>query len=149
MNILFVNSSANRDGNTLRMAKALLEGFEYETLNLIDYRINFKGQDLPGDQFDEVVSKIKKADVLVLGSPDYWFTINGAMRVLIDRFYGEVNLHSLSGDFYIIFQGAGPRPIEYQRAEETARAFCKGYGYDYKGMITSLADARDFNKNIG
>ena len=38
--ILFINGSPNRDGNTAALAKVLLEGREYENLNLNDYRIN-------------------------------------------------------------------------------------------------------------
>ena len=33
-----------------------LEGKEYETLNLTDYRINFYGQTLEGDQFNNTTS---------------------------------------------------------------------------------------------
>ena len=34
MKILFVNGSPNKKGNTAQLAAALLEGKEYETLNL-------------------------------------------------------------------------------------------------------------------
>ena len=44
MSILFINSSPNPSGNTARLAKALLEGKEYETLNLADYKIYGYGQ---------------------------------------------------------------------------------------------------------
>ena len=37
--ILFNNSSPNRNGNTARLAAALLEGKDYGTLNLTDYKI--------------------------------------------------------------------------------------------------------------
>lgn len=39
MSILFINSSPNPTGNTARVAAALLEGKEYETLNLAEYKI--------------------------------------------------------------------------------------------------------------
>lgn len=55
--ILFVNGSPNRDGNTATLVKELLEGKEYETIALTGYRINFYGQTLDGDQFDEVYKK--------------------------------------------------------------------------------------------
>ena len=45
------------------MAAELLKNQTYETLNLVDYRINAYGQDLPGDQLDAVLEKIEKADV--------------------------------------------------------------------------------------
>ena len=70
MSILFINGSPNKNGNTAKMAAELLKNQTYETLNLVDYRINAYGQDLPGDQLDAVLEKIKQADVLVVGSPE-------------------------------------------------------------------------------
>ena len=37
--ILFINGNPNRDGNTAAMARKLLNGKDYEMLNLIDYKI--------------------------------------------------------------------------------------------------------------
>lgn len=73
--ILFINGSPNRDGNTAALAKVLLEGRRYETLNLTGYRLNFYGQTLEGDQLDEVIKKMKEADIVVMGSPVYWHNI--------------------------------------------------------------------------
>ena len=78
--ILFINGSPNREGNTAALAKVLLEGKEYETLNLTDYRINVYGQTLDGDQFDEVYKKMKDADIVVMGSPVYWHNICASVR---------------------------------------------------------------------
>ena len=88
--ILFINGSPNREGNTAALAKVLLEGKEYETLNLTDYRINVYGQILDGDQFDEVYKKMKDADIVVMGSPVYWHNICASVRVLLERFYGPI-----------------------------------------------------------
>ena len=89
MSILFINGSPNPDGNTAGLAKILLYGKNYETLNLTDYVIGVYGQKLPNDQFDEVIAKIKAADVLVIGSPLYWHNICGSVRTLLDRCYGR------------------------------------------------------------
>lgn len=97
MNILFINGSPNENGNTAKVAAELLKNQTYETLNLVDYRINAYGQDLPGDQLDAVLGKIEKADVLVIGSPVYWHNICGSVRNVLDRFYGKVSQGSLSG----------------------------------------------------
>ena len=40
-----------------RPCKVLLKGKDYETLNLVDYQINVYGQNIPGDQFEEVLVK--------------------------------------------------------------------------------------------
>ncbi len=52
MNILFINGSPNSNGNTAALAKELLQGKEYETLNLTDYRIGSYGQNFEDDELD-------------------------------------------------------------------------------------------------
>ena len=107
--ILFINGSPNRDGNTAALAKVLLEGRQYETLNLNDYRLNFYGQTLEGDQLDEVISKMKEADIVVLGSPVYWHNICASVRTLMERFYGYVPDNDFKGKrLFFIYQGAAP-----------------------------------------
>ncbi len=142
MKILFVNGSPNKDGNTAALAKALLDGKEFEQLNLADYRINTFGQELAGDQFDEVLAKIKGADVLVFGSPVYWHNISGAMRTLLDRFYGPVSSGSLKGRLFFLFQGAAPEKWMLDAGEYTMSRFAGLYGLKYEGMATNAAQAK-------
>ena len=49
----------------------MLQGNSYDTLSLTDYKVYSYGTFYPDDQFDEVLEKMKAADVLVLGSPLY------------------------------------------------------------------------------
>ena len=44
MKILFINGSPNKNGNTKALADVLLNGREYETLNLTDYKMFRYGQ---------------------------------------------------------------------------------------------------------
>ena len=109
MNILFINGSPNSNGNTAALAKELLQGKEYETLNLTDYRIGSYGQNFEDDELDQVIAKMKQAEVIVIGSPLYWHNICGSVRNILDRFYGLVENSSLSGrTLYFLFQGAAP-----------------------------------------
>lgn len=71
MRILFINASPNKEGNTVRLAGELLAGKAYETLHLADYKIYACGQDYADDQFDEVMNRIREADIVVMGSPLY------------------------------------------------------------------------------
>ena len=96
MNILFINGSPNSNGNTAALAKELLQGKEYETLNLTDYRIGSYGQNFEDDELDQVIAKMKQAEVIVIGSPLYWHNICGSVRNILDRFYGLVENGSLS-----------------------------------------------------
>lgn len=109
MKILFINGSPNKNGNTAGLAETLLADKAYETLNLTDYKIYSYGQDFADDELDFVISKMKKADVIVIGSPLYWHNICGSVRNVLDRFYGLVGEKELAGkDMYFIFQGAAP-----------------------------------------
>lgn len=148
MKILFVNGSPNKDGNTAALAKVLLAGKDYETINLPDYRINTFGQTLPGDQFDEILAKIKDADVLVMGSPVYWHNICGATRTLLDRFYGPVEPGSLSGKLFFLYQGAAPEKWMLDAGEYTMSRFAGLYGLTWEGMATTAAEAKNLAKKL-
>lgn len=147
--ILFVCGSPNRDGNTVALAKVLLEGKEYETLFLTDYRINFYGQTLDGDQFDEVYKKMQEADVVVMGSPVYWHNICASVRTLIERFYGFANEDSFKGKrFFLLYQGAAPTKMMIDDGEYTMSRFARMYGFDYKGMATNSKEAKQLKAKL-
>jgi multimeric flavodoxin WrbA len=142
MKILFVNGSPNQGGNTAALAEDLLRGKEYETLSLTDYRINAYGQTLPGDQFEEVLAKIREADVLVIGSPVYWHNICGSVRTLLDRFYGSVSEGSLHSKLFFLFQGAAPEKWMLDAGEYTMERLAGLYGMSYEGMATNSREAK-------
>ena len=148
MNILFINGSPNKSGKTAAIAATLLADKEYETLNLSDYKIGVYGQNLPDDQLDEVLEKIRAADVLVVGSPVYWHNICGSIRNMLDRFYGYVQKGSLSGKLYFIFQGACPEQWMMEASSFTMMRFSKIYGYSYEGMITTPEEAAAAAENL-
>ena len=109
MKNLFINGSPNKKGNTAALVAAFFGSEEYETVSLPEFRINVYGQKLPGDQFGEILAKIRAADTVVIGSPVYWHNICGSVRTLLDRFYGPVAPGSLHGrTLYFLFQGAAP-----------------------------------------
>lgn len=141
--ILFINSSPNPKGNTAKVAAALLEGHEYETLNLTEYRIYGYGQEFPDDQFMEVIDKIRESDVIIMGSPLYWHNLSGLMRCFLDRTYGPFKQGEFSGrDMYAIVQGAAPEKWMLEACEYTMIRFAGICGFDYKGMVTSVAEAK-------
>ena len=55
MNILFINGSPNQNGNTAAIAKELLKGKKYETLNITDYKIGSYGQHFEDDGLGQVI----------------------------------------------------------------------------------------------
>ena len=142
--ILFINSSPNPQGNTAKVAAALLEGHDYETLNLTEYKIYGYGQKFPDDQFTEVIDKIREADTVVIGSPLYWHNLAGILRCFIDRTYGPVRQGEFSGrNMYAIVQGAAPEKWMLEACEYTLKRFAGLMGFEYKGMITGVDGAEE------
>ncbi len=141
MKIVFLNGSPNKNGNTAALAGTLLKGHKFETVSLTDYRINAYGQELEGDQFDEVLEKVTSADVLVIGSPLYWHNICGSVRNFLDRCYGPVEAGSLSGKLFFVFQGAAPEKWMLEAGEYTISRFASLYGMSYQGMATTIKEA--------
>ena len=142
MSILFINASPNKDGNTAMLAKELLAGKDYETLNLIDYKIYAYGQNYADDQFAEVIDAIGKADTVVMGSPLYWHNICGLLRNFLDRCYGPIEQGEFKGkDLYFIIQGASPEKWQLEACEFTMSRFAELYGFSYKGMVTTTREA--------
>ena len=149
MRILFINGSPNKTGNTAQLAEKLLGGRKYETLNLTDYRIGSYGQNFSDDELDIVISKMKEADVIVIGSPLYWHNICGSVRNVLDRFYGLVSEKDLKGrDMYFLFQGAAPEKWMLDAGEYTMKRFAGLYGMNYRGMATDKTEAVKLGKNI-
>ncbi len=149
MSIVFINGSPNKNGNTAGLAKELLKGRDYETLNLTDYRIGSYGQDFPDDQLGEVIAKIKESEVIVIGSPLYWHNICGSVRNMLDRFYGLVEEGALSGkSLYFLFQGAAPEKWMMEAGEYTMKRFAGLYGMEYAGMVTNRSEAGRLSEKL-
>lgn len=149
MSILFINGSPEREGNTARLAKALLQGHGYDTVELGEMKVYDYGQSFPDDQFDEVLAKMNAADVLVFGSPVYWHDISGMMRNLLDRCYGPVPEGGFAGKrVFFLFQGAAPTQAMLDRGEYTMSRFAALYGADYMGMATNEREARELGKTL-
>lgn len=149
MSILFINGSPNKNGNTAELAEMLMNGKSYQTLNLADYKVYGYGQHFADDQFEEIVQKMKEADIIVVGSPVYWHNMSGMVRNLIDRFYGPVSSGALKGrKFVFLFQGAAPEKWMLEKAEYTMSRFARMYGMEYLGMAATSAEAQRLSKKL-
>ena len=96
-NILFINAIPKKYSNTARMADELIGNHEYKTIILADFRINTYGFHLPGDELDLIVEAMEKADIVVLESPVYCHNLAGCLRVVMDYFYGYIEVDHFKG----------------------------------------------------
>lgn len=138
--MIFINPSQNPNGNTAQMGHTLLDGMDYETINLIDYKIYPLGSSFPDDQFEEVWRKMRDADTIVWGTPIYWHTMAGPLKVLIDRMYdyqdGELNGKNLA----FFQQGGAPRQESLEMNDYIIGRVASLYGMNLVGTSDSAEE---------
>ena len=148
MSILFINSSPNHNGNTAKLARVLLAGHDYQTLDLADYKLYAYGQNFADDQLDDVMTEVAKAATIVIGSPVYWHNLNGLLRNFLDRQYGRVAPEFAGKRLFFLFQGQAPTPEILAAGEYTLSRFSSYYDMDYMGMAHNASEAKKIAKEV-
>ena len=142
--ILFMNSSPNRDGNTYRIGEELLKDKEYDVLQMADYRISQYGQVFDDDEIKEVLKEIDKYDILVIGSPVYWYTVGGMLKTFIDRLYMLPEAEALRGKkLYLFAQGSLPNQDTVKSIEFLSNRLSYLMGMESKCVVTDSSDGRE------
>ena len=142
--ILFVNSSPNRDGNTYRIGEELLKDKEHDVLQMADYRISQYGQVFDDDEIKDVLKKIDECDVLVIGSPVYWYTVSGMLKTFIDRLYMLPEAEALRGKkLYLFAQGSAPNQDTVKSIEFLSNRLSYLMGMELKGVVTDSLDGKE------
>ena len=142
--ILFVNSSPNREGNTYRIGEELLKDKEHDVLQMADYRISQYGQVFEDDEMKDVLKEMDKYDILVIGSPVYWYTVGGMLKTFIDRLYMLPEAEALRGKkLYLFAQGSAPNQDTVKSIEFLSNRLSYLMGMELKGVVTDSSDGRE------
>ena len=123
--VVVLVGSVRKGGNTDLLAQSFIEGAsknnDVEVVSVADYKINpcigcnscftregnkcFQNDDMP-----KVYEKLKKADVLVIASPVYFYGISAQLKAMVDRLHtpmrNEFNIKKLA----LILVGAATLP---------------------------------------
>lgn len=95
--VLSLYSSSRANGNTFQLVDSfhqLIPGemCYLDDLHIEQYDYEFRNQD---DDFEGVIDKMLRADVIVFASPVYWYSLTPAFRRFIDRFSDLLELPNL------------------------------------------------------
>ena len=118
MNILIINGSPRRKGNTEEILKPFISrlsglGANVENIHLCDYKVSpclgcYHCQNVQGeygcvqkDDAEEIFRRMASADLLVLATPIYTWYCTAQMKALLDRHYG-LNKYYGSADGQLI-----------------------------------------------
>ena len=121
--VAIVGSPHAAKGNTAKLTQIVLagaerEGAQTETIYLpgntvlpcmgCDY-CHKKGRCLQKDSFAEIQQKVKEADGLVLGSPNYIFSVSAQTKAFMDRCAGMIHCLGFHGKYgaSVVTSGGG------------------------------------------
>lgn len=150
--VLVLSSSPRKGGNSDTLCDQFIKGAQesgndVEKIYLRNKRINYCtgcgtcNLQKPCPQKDdaaEVIDKMVKADVIVLATPVYFYTMSAQMKTLIDRScarYTEIS----NKDFYFIVTMAETEANRIERTFESLRGFTDCLeGPREKGTIAAI-----------
>ena len=135
--VLVLSASPRKGGNSDTLCDqfilgAIEAGNPSEKIFLRDKEINYclacdtcqgNGGDCERkDDMAEILDKMIEADVIVMATPVYFYTMNGQMKTLIDRTYARYT-EMEDKEIYFIMTAAVPRKEALERTIEGFRGF--------------------------
>ena len=149
-NILVISASPRKKGNSDTLCDQFIigtkeVGHNVEKIFLRDKKINYcvacdscrnnNGKCALNDDMGEILEKMIKADVIVMATPVYFYTMNAQLKTLIDRTvarYTEIK----NKEFYFIMTAADGEKSAMERTLEGFRGFTDCLlGAKEKGVI--------------
>lgn len=149
-NILILSASFRKGGNSDTLCNQFMKGAEeaghkVEKIFINDKKINYcRGcgvcntthKCIQKDDMAEILDKMVNADVIVMATPVYFYTMNGQMKTLIDRTvprYEEIS----DKEFYFIATAADGSRAHLQKTIDGFRGFTEDClpGAKEKGII--------------
>lgn len=175
-NVVILSASPRRNGNSDILCDEFMKGateasHDVEKIFLADKNIkyctgcgvcNTTHECVQKDDMKEILVKLLKADVIVMASPVYFYTINAQMKTLIDRIVPQYTKLS-NKEFYFIITAAETdlnmmeRSIECFRGlldcleNPTEKGVIYGVGAWQKGEIKgtkAMQEAYEMGKNV-
>jgi len=166
MKILGIYGSVRTPGNTRWMMDKLLdsaktEGSNIEKVFLKELKIKYcvgcdacKSNDgnciIKDDGMQEVYPKLLWADVIILGSPNYFKNVSGPVKNFIDRTNAFVRPRprKLKGKYAIGLSVGGEELEDIQHCEDALVRFFNGHKMKILKMIKVKADEPNDARNI-
>lgn len=98
MKILGISGSPRKNGNTEKMINHISKDNSLNMIRLYDLNIrpctacegcSKMGKCVIKDDMVNIIEKVKESDVLILGSPIYWWNVTAPFKAFMDRWYSK------------------------------------------------------------
>lgn len=149
-NVLIISSSPRKGGNSDVLCDQLMKGAEESgnqvtKIRLAELNVEYcsacyackkVGHCVKQDDMEQVIAKMKAADVIVLATPVYFYTMCAQMKTMIDRTLGGAQKAGLENkEFYLIATAADGK-AEMERTIDGLRGYLECLpGAKEKGVI--------------
>jgi multimeric flavodoxin WrbA len=172
MKVLGISGSMRKDGNTADLVKVILDqchvdGIKTEFISLSGKKIypclgcekckEKKWCVIENDDWGDIIQKVLDCDILIIGSPTYYYDVCGHLKNFIDRTYSLYHDRKLAGRKGIAVavqahKGAN-RTIQTLEGFLSTHEFSslgsvKGHGY-HRGEVLSDEEAVERAQKIG
>lgn len=166
-NILVLTGSPRRNGNSDRLAEAFTKGAHAAGHNVMLFNAGrkeiggckacqecwSKGEPcIYRDDFDELTPLLEQADVILLSTPLYWFTLSAQILAPINRIYAYISdncKRPLKIKESLLFVCGADEDLKiFDGAVATYKAILKYMKWEDKGILTvpSVQDKGDIDK---
>ena len=145
LNILAVVGSLQRESVTrvvihhvaqqLRTAGCLVDVLDFEKEPLALYNPD-TAHDLPG--YADLQARVERADVIVLGTPDYHGSISGAMKNFLDHFWRE-----FAGRLFATIVASHEKGLTVTDQLRTVARQCYAWTLPYGVALTEQIDVKE------
>ena len=158
-NILILNGSPRKNGNTAVLADQLVAGAvdtgaTAEVIRLQDLEIHpcdgcdscqtKSGGCVISDDMQDIYPKLLEADVIVIGSPVYWYSMTAQTKACLDRWYAleSENDFELKGKKMSLLMVYGDKDLYSSGGITviyTLEGICRYVGMDFDGIVHGSA----------
>lgn len=164
--VLVISASPRKGGNSDTLCDEFMKGAidsgnTVEKIFLRDKKINYctgcgfcNTNDYTAcsqkDDMALILDKMVIADVIVMATPVYFYTMNGQMKTFIDRCCARYT-HISNKDFYFIATAADVRPQALERTFDGLRGFiaclenAREAGLIYGAGVWNMGEVKDTN----
>ncbi len=170
MKVLGISGSNRKDGNTAFLVKKILDFVDEEECSEIETEfVSLSGKEIKpctgcerckemkrcvieDDDWGAIADKLLECDILILGSPTYYYDVCGHLKNFMDRTYSFYHDRKLAGGSAVVVSVCADRGSE--RTLETLEAFVNTHEYASLGFVDGrgylpgdiLKDERAMNK---
>lgn len=149
-NVLILSSSPRKDGNSDLLCQEFFKGareagHSVELVRIAEKKIGYcqacyactrLGKCFQQDDMNELAAKMEQADVIVLATPVYFYSMSGQLKVFIDRLVP--NYTKIHADIYLFATAWDPNAGDLESTVEAIRGCTRDCfeGCTEKGVLT-------------